>query len=79
MYDLASLTKILATTPAIMYLYERKLLDINDPISKYLKYLDTTNKKDITIKEILLHQSGLKAWIPFYLRTLEPMIPGESV
>lgn len=79
LYDLASLTKIIATTPAIMYLYERKLIDLNDPISKYLKYLDTTNKRNITIKEILLHQSGLKAWIPFYLRTLEPIIPGENI
>jgi len=78
-YDLASLTKVLATTPAIMHLYEKKLINLNDPISKYLKFLDTTDKKDIKIYEILIHQSGLKSWIPFYLNTLEPMIEGENL
>jgi beta-glucosidase-like glycosyl hydrolase/CubicO group peptidase (beta-lactamase class C family) len=78
LYDLASITKIAASMPAIMRLHETKLFDIDENISKYLPYLDTTNKKDIIIKDILLHQSRLKAWIPFYMNTIEPMIPGQD-
>ena len=78
LYDLASVTKITATVPAIMHLSEEKLLNIDEKISTYLPDLDTTNKKDILIKDILLHQSGLKAWIPFYINTLEPVYPDQS-
>ncbi|MBN2214089.1 MAG: serine hydrolase [Bacteroidales bacterium] len=78
LYDLASITKIAATMPAVMKLKEQHLLDIDKKISAYLTYLDTTNKKDITIKDILLHQSRLKAWIPFYIKTLEPLYPGQN-
>jgi beta-N-acetylhexosaminidase len=78
LYDLASITKIAATMPAVMRLSEQHLLDIDEKISSYLSYLDTTNKKDITIKDILLHQSRLKPWIPFYIRTLEPLYPGQN-
>lgn len=78
LYDLASITKITATMPAIMKLSEQHLLDIDEKISTYLPFLDTTNKKDITIKDILLHQSRLKPWIPFYIKTLEPLYPGQN-
>ena len=66
LYDLASLTKIMATTLAVMKLTEDSILKLDDPISKYLKNLDTTNKADITLREILTHTAGLKDWIPFY-------------
>lgn len=69
-YDLASLTKILATTPAIMKSYEQELIDINSPISDYLLYLKKSNKRDIIIKEILAHQAGLYSWIPYYESTI---------
>lgn len=69
-YDIASITKIVSTTAALMKLYEDKKYDLNDPISKYLTYLDTSSKKDIIIKEVLSHQACLKPWIPFYLKTL---------
>jgi len=77
LYDLASITKIAASMPAIMKLSEQNLIDIDKKIADYLLYLDTTNKKDVTIKDILLHQSRLKAWIPFYIKTLEPLYPGQ--
>jgi beta-N-acetylhexosaminidase len=78
LYDLASITKIAASMPAIMNLSEQHLLDIDEKIATYLPYLDTTNKKEIVIKDILLHRSRLKPWIPFYIKTLEPLYPEQS-
>ncbi len=69
-YDLASLTKILATTPAIMKLTEEGKINLYDKISTYIKGLDSTNKKNIQVKQLLAHQARLRAWIPFYLKTL---------
>lgn len=69
-YDLASLTKILATVPSLMKIYEDTIIDINYPISNYLLYLKKTNKRNLTIKEILGHQAGLVSWIPYYKNTL---------
>ncbi|MFT5157426.1 MAG: beta-N-acetylhexosaminidase [Bacteroidia bacterium] len=74
LYDLASLTKVGATTLAVMKLVEDSLLSLNDPLSKFLPGLDTTNKKEITVLEVLTHSAGLKDWIPFYSVTLNPEI-----
>jgi beta-glucosidase-like glycosyl hydrolase/CubicO group peptidase (beta-lactamase class C family) len=79
LYDLASVTKVVATVPAIMKLYEEEVVDISKPLSNYLTYLDTTNKKDITIKDILLHKAGLLSWIPFYINTMEPVYPSQNL
>ncbi|RLD64445.1 MAG: hypothetical protein DRI95_10645 [Bacteroidetes bacterium] len=68
-YDIASLTKISATTPSLMKLADAGKIDVNKKLSYYLKDLDSTNKKDITIKQILAHQAQLQSWIPFYLKT----------
>jgi len=70
-YDVASLTKILGSVPAIMYAYEKEYIELDARLSEYLTALDTTNKKDITVKQVLTHQARLKAWIPFYLHTFE--------
>ena len=70
-YDIASITKIAATTPLIMKLYEEGKIDINDKLSKYLPMLDSSNKSEIVIKEILTHNAQLISWIPFYVFTLE--------
>lgn len=68
-YDIASLTKISATTPSLMKLADDGKIDVNKKLSFYLKDLDSTNKKDITIKQILAHHARLQSWIPFYLKT----------
>lgn len=78
LYDLASITKIASTMPLFMQLYEKGILDINEKISTYLPFLDTTDKRDIVLKDVLLHQSMLKSWIPFYKSTLEPIYPGQK-
>ena len=69
-YDLASITKVAATTLAIMRMQEQGLIDIEKPLSLYLPTLLETNKKDITIADIMAHRAGLQNWIPFFERTL---------
>ena len=65
-YDIASLTKIFASTLAIMKLYEDGLLDVNKTMGDYFPYLNTSDKGAIKIIDILTHQSGMKSWIPFH-------------
>jgi beta-N-acetylhexosaminidase len=69
-YDLASLTKILSTTLAVMALYDDGKIVLTEPISTYLPELTKTNKSHLRIDNILLHQAGLPAYIPFYNKTL---------
>lgn len=68
-YDLASVTKVMATTLAVMKLYEEHKICLTDKISKYLPYLQGSNKQNITVQQLLTHTAGLQAWIPFYLET----------
>lgn len=72
LYDLASVTKILATTLAVMKLYDEDKIDLREKVSTYLPYLKATNKENITISELLNHVSGLKPWIPFYKEYIKP-------
>lgn len=65
-YDLASITKAAATLPAIMKLYDEKKLRLQDPLQKFIPETKSTNKANITIRESLLHESGLLASIPYY-------------
>lgn len=65
-YDLASLTKVVATTTAAMICYDRKLLSLDDPVTKYIPSFNTNGKENITIKNLLLHNSGLPAWKKLY-------------
>lgn len=64
-YDIASLTKVIATTSAVMKLYEKGQIDLDDKVSKYLPDFAANGKENITVRNLLLHNSGLKAWIPF--------------
>jgi len=79
LYDLASVTKIAATTQALMRLVDEECLDINQKLSVYLPYLEHTNKNDLVIKDMLLHQSGLLPFIPFYYSTMEPVFNNQSL
>jgi uncharacterized protein YbbC (DUF1343 family)/CubicO group peptidase (beta-lactamase class C family) len=60
-FDVASLTKVLATAPAVMQLYEQGRFLLNDPVSKYLAEFAANGKQDITIRQLLTHYSGLPA------------------
>jgi len=78
LYDIASVTKVAATTLAVMKLYDEGKVNLDEPLSKTLKYLENSNKKKITIREIMTHQAGLVAWIPFYQKTLKNGYPGKT-
>jgi CubicO group peptidase (beta-lactamase class C family) len=65
-YDMASVTKICATTLSVMKLYDEGKLDLNKTLGDYIPWTHNTNKAGLKIKDILLHEAGLKAWIPFY-------------
>ena len=68
-YDLASLTKVCATTLAVMKLVDEGKININDKISRFLPYLKDTDKERITIKEALSHCAGLKAYDALWKQT----------
>ena len=77
-YDLASITKIGATVPVLMDMVDDKKFNLDHHLGKYLD-LDSTNKKDLIIRDILAHQAGLPSWIPFYKKTLvKDSVSGKS-
>ncbi|PSL01950.1 glycoside hydrolase family 3 N-terminal domain-containing protein [Cecembia rubra] len=70
-YDLASITKVMATTQAVMFLASRKMIDLDKPIGHYLPELRRTNKGGLILNDILAHEAGLVAFIPHYAKTVE--------
>lgn len=78
-YDLASITKIGASTPAIMMLYDKHKLSLNDKLSKYYSPLNKSNKKKIIFKDVLAHQARLLSYEPYYLNTLTCINPAEKL
>jgi len=71
LYDLASVTKVVATTTATMICYDRNLFSLDDKVVKYIPEFGVNGKENITIKNLLLHNSGLIAWKKFYERDLK--------
>jgi CubicO group peptidase (beta-lactamase class C family) len=63
LYDLASLTKVVATTPAIMLLVERGSVKLDQRVSAYLPDFVGTGKDAITVRHLLAHSSGLRAYL----------------
>ncbi len=66
LFDLASLTKVFASTYAIMLLIDKGLIHLDDPVHKHLPEFDANDKVDITIRNLLTHSSGLSEWKPVY-------------
>jgi uncharacterized protein YbbC (DUF1343 family)/CubicO group peptidase (beta-lactamase class C family) len=58
-FDLASLTKVIATTTAVMQLVQQGKVRLNDPVAKYLPEFAQNGKDDITVRQLLTHYSGL--------------------
>ena len=71
LWDLASVTKVSAATPSLMLLDDRGLFDIDKTLGDYLPWFRFSDKGDMVLREMLAHQAGLKAWIPFWRNTLE--------
>lgn len=78
LYDVASLTKILATLPMVMKAEGENRFRIATKLKYLLPELKNTNKDTLTLKEILSHNGRLKAWIPFYKQT-QDSITGENL
>jgi beta-N-acetylhexosaminidase len=70
-YDLASVTKISATTVSLMKLYEQGKLDLDKTLGDYLPFTRGTDKAPLKISEVLLHQAGLNPYISFYKETID--------
>ena len=70
-FDMASVTKICATTLCVMKLYDEGKLDLQKHLGDYLPWVRGSNKEDLLIENILLHQAGLVSYIPFYKETLD--------
>lgn len=70
-YDLASVTKISATTLAVMKLYEDGKLDLEKTLGDYLSWTQGSDKASLKIRSVLLHQAGLVSFIPFYKETID--------
>ena len=78
-YDIASITKIAATTIAMMKLVDDNVVDIDQKVSKYVPYLLNTNKEDIILRELMAHQARFQAWIPFFESTILETGPDPEI
>lgn len=70
-FDLASLTKVMATTTAILLLAERGALSVDDPVAKHLPSFGDRNKGDVTLRHLLTHSAGLKPWRAYHETLLD--------
>jgi CubicO group peptidase (beta-lactamase class C family) len=70
-FDLASVTKVSATNISIMRLYDEGKIDLNKTLGDYLPWTKGTDKAHLKIHDILLHQAGLIAFIPFYREVVD--------
>lgn len=71
-YDVASLTKILATLPLVMEMEEEGVISLDSELRELLPEYKGSNKAHITIKQMLSHYARLRPWEPFYFHTLDP-------
>lgn len=65
-FDLASLTKVLSTTPLVMQQLERGVLALDDPVSGHSAEWRGADREAVTLRDLLAHCSGLPAWRPYY-------------
>lgn len=78
-YDLASLTKVLSTTAALIKLHHAGVVDINDRLGKNLTLSVGSDKEGLRIKEILSHRARLQSWIPFYRKLMIDGQPDSTI
>ena len=71
LYDIASVTKITATLPGIMKWYEKQPLLLKTTLVNHMSRLDGSGKEHLVFEDVLAHQSGLDAWIPYYMHTIK--------
>ena len=74
-YDIASLTKLFASTFALMKLYDEKKINLNSTLGDFFPFLNQSDKGNIKLIEFLTHQSGMTPWIPIYKMTCSENAP----
>ncbi len=72
LWDLASLTKVVGLTSAMMLLVESRAVDLNAPVQRYLPEFSGRWKEGVTVRHLLTHSSGLPAWRPLYKESESP-------
>jgi beta-N-acetylhexosaminidase len=72
LFDLASITKVAATTVSVMRLQDEGKIRLDSNMQVYVPDLKMTNKNGLKVREIMAHHAALQAWIPFYQNTLTP-------
>jgi len=72
MWDLASLTKVIGTTTALMQLWAAHRLDLDAPVQQYLPEFVGPHKELVTVRQLLTHSSGMPAWRPLYKEATSP-------
>ena len=70
-YDIASLTKIVATLPNVMQQYDKQKINMETTLATMLPIFQGTDKQDIPFKDLLSHYARLQPWIPFYKATID--------
>jgi beta-N-acetylhexosaminidase len=70
LYDIASITKIAASTISLMRLMDEKKVSLDKRLCDYLPWTEGSNKQNIVLREMLTHQAGLRDWIPFWQKTV---------
>jgi len=78
-YDLASITKMTSITAALMRLHDQGKFHEDSLMGAYEPVPDSSNKADLLVADVLAHQSGMIAWIPFYYETLEPLDTSQAL
>ena len=72
LWDMASLTKVVGLTTAMMQLSEAGKVDLDAPVQRYVREFQGPNKERVTLRHLLTHSSGLPAWRPLYKETDSP-------
>jgi beta-N-acetylhexosaminidase len=73
LYDIASLTKIIATLPNVMQEFDKHNLSLDTKLKKMLPVFEGSNKENATVLDMLTHQARFQPWIPFYKATLDSL------
>ncbi|MFN3918528.1 MAG: glycoside hydrolase family 3 N-terminal domain-containing protein [Flavobacteriales bacterium] len=79
LYDLASITKIAATTLSLMRLQGEGRYDVDKVLCDYLSYTDSSQYDSVNMKQMLAHQAGFEPWIPFFLKTIKEGKPSPLI
>ncbi len=78
-YDLASVTKVISTTSAVMRLVDERKISLDDPVVKYIPAFGQNGKERITLYNLMVHNGGLPAWRKFYVFCDSPSCVRDSV